>query len=307
MTHPSRRALLAAIATGVATAAAGCTPAPPPAFTMACGEAGGSYFRFGELLRAAAARRRLVMGIRASTGSAENLALLGQRRVDLAIAMTDAAVTVDGVVAIGRVYQNYLHCVVRSDGPVHALADLAGRRISVGAPGSGAAVTTRRVLELSKLTTPPHAVTVTELKLADAVSSLGSGGIAAFFWSGGVPTPQIAQLADRMPVRLLDLSPVAPMLSAGFPGLYLSTQVPSGVYGASRPVPTIGIANLLLSRPSLPRAIARALVDSLVEDARRLVPAEAVGIQYLTPSNLIDTSPISLHPAARERYRERYG
>ena len=92
-----------------------------------------------------------------------------------------------------------------------------------------------------------------------------------------------------------------------FPDVYAATTIPSRVSGAARAVPTIGVTNLLLARPDLGDDLARALVDALIDDAPALVAPDALGIQYLTPASLIDTSPIALHPAAERRYRERYG
>ncbi|MDQ1136807.1 TRAP-type uncharacterized transport system substrate-binding protein [Microbacterium sp. SORGH_AS 1204] len=122
-----------------------------------------------------------------------------------------------------------------------------------------------------------------------------------------MPTPQIAELADRTSIRVLDTTPVLPALLRRYPDAYVSTTIPAGVYGADAPVPAIGVANLLLAHPDLDDDLARRLVDVLIDDAARLVPPGSLGIQYLTPASLIDTVPVALHPAAERRYRERYG
>lgn len=310
MSGLSRRAVLLGLGAALALPLAGCAlPAPAPRLTMACGERGGSYLLFGELLQGALARRRgAELDPLETNGSAENLDLLADGTADLAIALADtAAITSDRHVAIGRVYQNYLQCVVRTGGPVQTLGDLAGRPVSVGAPRSGSAFTTRRILDASGLTSGSDAVVATELTLDAAVTALADGEVDAFFWSGGIPTPQIERLGETTPVALLELSGALPALSAAHPGLYLPATVPAGVYGASRSVGTVGVPNLLVARADLSDAVAGALVDVLVEDAERLVPDDAVGVQFLTSSNLIDTGPLPLHPAAERRYRERYG
>lgn len=310
MTGLTRRGFLVGVGATVTLPLVGCGPVSTmPNLTMATGDAGGSYFQFGQLLRAALLRRQATaLTVLTTNGSAENLDLLADRTVDLAIALADTAATYPpGFVAIGRVYQNYLHCVVRADGPVNTLRDIEHQPVSIGAPGSGTAVTARRILDVLDLISSPHSAIVTDLTLGEAVAALSSEEIAAFFWSGGIPTPQINQLSDRIPVKLLDVAGALNALSARYPDLYVATSIPSGVYGANNTTPTIGIPNLLVARPDLSDRVVEILVDTLIEDTRQLVPADSVGVQYLTPANLIDTSPLPLHPAAKRRYRERYG
>lgn len=304
-----RRTLLLGLAAGLAIPLSACATSPAETrIRMACGEAGGLYLQFGELLRDALRTRGTVLELVPSNGSAENLAMLERGDVDLAIALADSAEQQGrGRVAIGRIYQNYLQCVVSAAGPVRSLADLAGRRVSIGAPGSGSSLTTRRVLGAAGLlagSTPP---VLSEHPLEGALRALAAGGVDAFFWSGGIPTPKIAELGTRTPISLVDLAPALGPLSGTYPEQYLPARVPVGVYGGERPVPAIGIPNLLLARPNLGEGVVRIIVDALLEDAAALIPAGSVGVQFLTGAGLIDTGALPLHPAARHRYRELAG
>jgi TRAP transporter TAXI family solute receptor len=74
--------------------------------------------------------------------------------------------------ALGRVYENYLQLLVRADGPIRSVDDLSGRRVSLGAAGSGAAVTGARLVRTAGL-----AVRAEHRGLADAVSALRRGEI----------------------------------------------------------------------------------------------------------------------------------
>ncbi|WP_035759666.1 TAXI family TRAP transporter solute-binding subunit [Granulicoccus phenolivorans] len=304
----SRRGILLGLA---ALPLIGCTQsAQPEPLRLAAGEAGGPYLEFGTLLSAALrAHGGAQLQALPSDGSIHNLRLLEAGSVELALAQADAASDLGrGAVAIGRVYQNYLQCVVRADSGLRRLAELAGRRVSVGAPESGGALTTRRILEAAGLTTGPQAPTLSERGLAGGAAALAAGDVDAFFWAGGVPTARIADLAATgTPVALLDLGTTFAALNAAHPDRYLATEVPAGAYGSRAPVPTIGVPNLLLARPDLPDPVARTLVDVLIDDAEALVPAGSAGLQYLSRAGLIDTAPVPLHPAALQRYRERYG
>lgn len=277
---------------------------------MACGEAGGIYLRFGERLRTVLRDRGTAeLEPVVTNGSAENLALLGDGSVDLAIALADTAEKPGSgeLLALGRVYQNYLQCVVRADGDVRSLDDLAGRPVSIGATGSGSSWTTSRLLSATGRSTGSRAPRVSEHPLTEALDLLAAGAADAIFWSGGIPTPQIQELSERIPLALLDLAEGLPALTSRHPGPYLPARVPAGVYGAAAPTATIGIPNYLLAHRGLTTGTAGAVVDALVGDARRLVPEGSVGVQFLTQAALIDTGDVPLHPAARGRYRELYG
>ncbi|MGH3587426.1 MAG: TAXI family TRAP transporter solute-binding subunit, partial [Pseudonocardia sp.] len=148
---------------------------------------------------------------------------------------------------------------------------------------------------------------VTHRPLQDAVLALEAGRADALLWSGGVPTPALAELAARRPVRLLPLTEHLPELRARHGGVYGPVTVPAGTYGAGQPVPTVGVANLLVCSTDLPAATADAVARTLVGAAPDLVPASAVGTQYLDQRSLIGTGDIPLHPGAAAAYRDMHG
>lgn len=313
MSTISRRTALisaAGVASGLALSLAGCTERQSgPALVLAAGEPGGVYLSFGRLLSAAFAREdQRALRLRETHGSEENTTLLATNEADLALALADSAeVPGHELVALGRVYQNYLQCVVRADSAITRLDDLRGARVSIGARGSGCAITTRRLLETRGIGQNVAGTELREFPISDAIDELAAGRISALFWSGGLPTPLLTELDARIPLTLLDLAHALPDLAARYPERYLATRVPAGVYRGSSPTPTIGIPNYLLAQPSLPDAAAASLVGVLIDHAPELVPSGTVGVQFLTPASLIDTGEMRLHPAAAAEYRRRYG
>jgi TRAP transporter TAXI family solute receptor len=191
---------------------------------------------------------------------------------------------------------------VRAEDPFTGTADLAGRPVSLGAVGSGAAVFGDRLLAAAGI-----AADVTRRPLRDAVSALESGTTDALLWSGGVPTPALAELAARRPVRLLPLAEHLPQLRSRHGGVYGPVTVPAGAYGPAEPVPTVGVANLLVCTPALPDETAAAVARTLVAAAPDLVPVSALGTQYLDQRSLIGTGEIPLHPGAVAAYRALHG
>ncbi|MFK4086991.1 TAXI family TRAP transporter solute-binding subunit [Kribbella sp. NPDC020789] len=290
---------------GVAAALAGCSRGPAvERLTIAAGEAGGFYLEFAQLLaiqlRVAGVARDIV--VRKTGGSTDNLRLLAGRETDLALSLADAITSGPSLRALGRVYENYLQCVVRADSPYKSLADLAGTTISAGAAGSGAAVTAARLLAAAGVDCRQD-----HLPLERAATALADKQVAAMFWSGGVPTTTLDKLSRRTPIRLLPLGDWLAPLRRTYGSVYQDVLVPAGVYQARDAVAVLGIPNLLLCRPELPTGVARKVVATLVRQARLLVPPSAVGAQYLNLQSLVVTTAVPLHTGAVEEYQGLYG
>ncbi|MEV5912429.1 TAXI family TRAP transporter solute-binding subunit [Streptomyces chartreusis] len=330
MTVQARRTVLRA-AVGVACtgllAAAGTADArhtdrgPEGRLRIATGESGNLYAAFGRLLadQVRAAYPRLSCEVIHSEASVDNIRMLQAHRADVALSLADIAwAAYDGAApfgrpvplrAIGRVYENYLQLAVRADAPIRTVADLAGHTVSLGAPASGGAVLGDRLLRAAGLT-PGTDVPVRRLLLPQAVRAMRDGAIDALLVSGGLPLPALSGLGALRGIRLLPLASLLPRLRAGTepsgPGLEAVT-VPAGAYRGTPEVTTIGVANLLLCRPDLPSPVAAALTDVLVRRATHLVPASALGTQFLDARSLISTGSVPLHPGAVVAYRELHG
>jgi uncharacterized protein len=310
MTGLSRRALLRGLL--AAPLVAGCGSGTADPLVLAAGEPGGFYVEFGELLAAALPAAGVPVTVVGTGGRVQNVEQLRDGAAALGLALTDIALAArngqepfDAPVplqAIGRVYENYMQLVVRAEDPAASTADLAGRPVSLGAVGSGAAVFGDRLLAAAGI-----AAAETRRPLRDAVAALEAESTDALLWSGGVPTPALAELAARRPVRLLPLAEHLPQLRARHGTVYGPVTVPAGAYGPAGPVPTVGVANLLVCSPDLPADTAAAVARTLVAAAPALVPESALGTQYLDQRSLIGTGDVPLHPGAAAAYRDLHG
>ncbi|MFE7741408.1 TAXI family TRAP transporter solute-binding subunit [Nocardia sp. NPDC057455] len=293
-------------ALAAAAGVAGCAPSGRGATVrLASGEVGGFYHAFAGLLGLAAADIGDVRIERVTTsGSQANLALLARGEVDAALALADSVPgNADRVCALGRVYENYLQLVVRSDSSIGSVADLRGTRVSLGAEGSGAALTGERILRVAGL--DPHAdVAISHRPLAEAVAALTAGEADALLWAGGVPTALLA-VPSRM--RLVDMGELAAPMREWFGPVYDRVAIPADAYPGGVSVHTIGVANLLLAARTIPDEVAASIVELLVWHADALVPTEAAGTQFLDGRSLISTGSIPLHPGAAAVYRRWHG
>ncbi|MBT2584820.1 TAXI family TRAP transporter solute-binding subunit [Arthrobacter sp. ISL-95] len=326
-----RNAIKTAVTLGLGGAllasSAGCTTEDrPQKLTVAGGESGGFYLEFATLLadllqREGVAERAVAM---TTGGSLENIQRVLSGDATFAIALADAAAqaaepaqatpagTGGGqLVALGKVYQNYVHCIVRQDSGIRTFADLAGKTAGVGEVGSGTTLTAGRIIAAAGLSPemagPDRGLKQVNLGLNHALASLREGSIDVMIQSGGVPTAPIAAAAPDLDMRLLDLSELIPATRAESGFFYDRVLIPANSYGKAPAVWTVGVANLLLCRRDLADHVVRQTVELLVEQAQDLVPRSSTGVQFLSPETLINTAGVPLHPAAEAAYRALHG
>ena len=142
-----------------------------------------------------------------TTGSVENLERLRDGRAQIALTLGDTALdAVEGreafdrpvaLKALAQIYPSYVQLVTRAGSGIDTLGDLEGKRVSVGSPDSGTQVVADRVLDVAKVGGFKRRA-ARDQRVGRVRSSRGQ--IDAFFWSGGVPTAAVAELAKRTPV-----------------------------------------------------------------------------------------------------------
>jgi TRAP transporter TAXI family solute receptor len=272
----------------------------------------GVYPQFAELLATAinTAERGLNCQPVATDDSVDSIQLVGKGDAHIGIAMADVAVaalngqdlfnsTPVPVKAIGRVYQSYLQLVVRHDAQLYEVADLRGKKVSLGPEGSGTAMFGRRLFNAIKLDIDEQ-----YLSLRDATAALENGPIDALLWMGGVPTRELAELHSRAGIRLLRIEELPSNLDR-YGVVYQKVTIPSGSYGEGG-MPTIGVANLLVCASTLTYAIAARVARVLIKRSGDLVPPEALGTQS-DDCSLIDTFGVPMHPGAASVYQGEHG
>ncbi|WP_327266470.1 TAXI family TRAP transporter solute-binding subunit [Streptomyces sp. NBC_01232] len=323
MTSPvvNRRQAMGAGVGALAVALAACAgdSGPVRRLRLATGPEGGPYNAFGQALAQAVAAggRRIEIVPVSTAASVNNLRKLDEGSVELALAMADVAQDAalgresfprpTAVTALARVYVNYTHLLVPADGPVHSVKDLAGRPVAAGAAGSGVRVVAERVLRAAGLNGAPAATAdERQLGLAASVSALREGSVDALFWSGGVPTPALSELAGELPLRFLPLDAYVGALRERYAPVYTAVTLPAGVYGLTEPVGTIGVGNYLLARADVPQDTVRELLQVVFERWRDLLREVTAGAR-LEPRFAISTGEVPLHAGAVAYYRSVYG
>ncbi|MCA0379604.1 MAG: TAXI family TRAP transporter solute-binding subunit [Actinobacteria bacterium] len=312
--RPAAAALLALVVT---LGLGACDPTPDDAGTQPIVIAGGGttgvYHQYGSQLAQVLSRDLdRQFEVAETAGSVDNLLRIGSGEALLGFAQSDAAASaVEGngafdrplaIRAIARLYDEYVHVVVRRDSDIEDLGDFVGRTVSLGAKNSGVNLVAMRVLEAANV--DPASVLNVGLGPDASIEALRAGQIDGFFWVGGVPTPGLAKLSTDTPIRLLSIGPeTVEALNSAHSGAYRISEFPLGSYGWETPTVTMTVPNYLVvsesASPELVRSVTETLFASRTELAQQ-VPAAAL----LDRRQAIFTDPIELHPGAISYYVE---
>jgi TRAP transporter TAXI family solute receptor len=216
----------------------------------------GQYLRFAQAL--ADGKETKVVAL-VTRGGDENLQLLREGKVVLALAQGDAALEAQegkgrfagegayaSLRAVGSLYPEPVHVLVRAGSAFRAIADLKGKRVAIGVPGSASRATALRVLQAHGIEVQD--ISVLELALGDALVALRQGQADAVVQVIGVPADSVRDALAAIPLRLLPLSDRAVETLIAARAGYFAYRIPRAAYaGQKSDVPTVATAALLLA------------------------------------------------------------
>jgi TRAP transporter TAXI family solute receptor len=283
--------------------------------SIATGGTGGVYYPYGgALARLMSEKLPCVQATAEVTGaSVDNLKLMQLGKVDFAFTLAEAvrgsgpfreSGAVGSARALVPLYTNYTHVVTRQGSGIRAIADLKGRVVSVGSPGSGTELIADRVLAAAGVD-PRTGITRHALGVAESAGALKDGKVDAFFWSGGLPTAAVQDLAATpgLSIALLPQFDLLDALRRDFGAtLYKPAVIPANTYqGQMADVATIGVANVLVASSSLDEAFVHDVVKLIFDQKDALVAAHPEA-RHLAPPPSADVTPAPFHPGAVRYY-----
>jgi TRAP transporter TAXI family solute receptor len=287
--------------------------------SIATGGTGGVYYPLGGGMAAVLGKN--LPGVEATaevtSASVDNVKLVGAGKADLALVLADTAS--DGHRGTGKfkekvpvrslavLYANKSQWVTVEGTGVEKMQDLRGKRIATGAPGSGTEVIALRILEAYGID-PEKDVRREKLSVAESVNALKDRKIDAFFWSGGIPTAAVTDLAATpgTKIRLLDHADVVPALVKKYGSLYVKGSIPAKSYpGQAKDCQVADVWNLLIVHERMDEKLAHDVVRALFERKADLVAVhqEAANLDLATQYD--GGSPIPFHPGAARYFAEK--
>ena len=252
--------------------------------------------------------------VQATKASAENLNLIQAGRGELAFTLGDALsdawkgnadagfkTPLKKLRAVAAIYPNYIQIVASADSGIKTLADLRGKRVSVGAPKSGTEINARAILKGAGLSYADLG-RVEYLPFGESVELMKNRQIDATLISAGLGVSAIRDLATSVKMVVVSIPP-AVVAKINDPA-YQAAVIPANTYeDQTADVPAVAIGNVLVTRADLPADTVYKMTKAMFTHLPELVAAHSAA-KAIKLENAVKGLPIPLHPGAAKYYRE---
>ncbi|MGI6434718.1 MAG: TAXI family TRAP transporter solute-binding subunit [Syntrophomonadaceae bacterium] len=291
-------------------------PAQTKFINIATGGTAGTYYPLGGAM--AEILKQSIPGVNATaeaTGaSAANINMLNGGSVDIAFVQNDVsyyAVTgtelfkdnkIEGLKAISTIYPETCQIVTLKKSGIKSVADFKGKRIAVGAAGSGVEANTRQILAANGLTYDD--IKPQYLSFAEAANGLKDGNTDAAFVTAGFPTAAIQDIAAQHEIVMIPVSDeIADKLVAQYP-YYTKVKIPAGTYaGQTEDVQALAVKAMLVVTDKMDEETAYQITKAIYTNLDKLVAAHSVG-KLITIESATDGVSIPMHPGAKKFFDE---
>ena len=287
--------------------------------SIATGGTGGVYYPMGGGMAAALSKH--VPGMEATAevtgGSVDNLKLIGSGKPYIALAMVDA--TLDAYKGEGKfagnkvpvrtlmiLYPNRMHVVSVEGRGVNKIADLKGKHVSTGSPGSATEVMAFRVIEAAGLDKDKD-MKRERLGVAESVNAMKDNKIDAFFWVGGLPTAGVTDLANTpgTKIRMIDHADLVPAMNKKYGNLYVEDAIPKATYrGMDADNKQATVMNILVANASMDDKTAYNIVKTIFDKRQDLINVHKEAANFKLENQKAAASPIPFHPGAIKYFAE---
>jgi TRAP transporter TAXI family solute receptor len=288
--------------------------------SIATGGTGGVYYPLGGGM--ANVLSKSIPGMAATAevtgGSVANLQLIGSGNPYIALSMTDAALDAyrgvdkfkDKKVEVRTLmilYPNRMHVVTVEGTGINKMADLKGKRVSTGSPGSATEVMAFRVIEAAGLDRDKD-MRRDRLGVAESVNAIKDRKIDAFFWVGGLPTAAVTDLAATpgVKIKLVDHADLVSAMNKKYGNLYVEDAIPRTTYsGMAADNKQATVMNILVSNANLSDQTAYNIVKTIFDRRADLINVHKEAENFKLENQKAAASPIPWHPGAIKYFSEK--
>jgi hypothetical protein len=254
------------------------------------------------------------VSVQSTKASIENLNLLEAGRGEIAFTLGDSLsdawqgnadagfkTPLKKLRTVAGIYNNYIQIVASADSGIKTLADLRGKRISVGAPKSGTELNARHVLAAAGLTYHDFAK-VEYLPFGESVELMKNRQLDVTLQSAGLGVSSLRDLATSQKIVVVPV-PADVVKKIGDPA-YLPAVIPAHTYeGQDQDVPAVAIQNFLVTREGVSDDIVYKMVKAVFENKDALVAAHTAA-KGIDKENAVKSLPVPLHPGAAKYFKE---
>jgi TRAP transporter TAXI family solute receptor len=314
--RPLFKRRLGAIAGALAIAVAGAPAQAQDFINVLTGGTSGVYYPLGVAI--SKIFTETIKGsrpsVQATKASVENLTLLQQGKGEIAFTLGDSLALgwagdeeagfkskltkLRGVTAI---YPNYIQIVASKESGIRTLADLKGKRLSVGAPKSGTELNARAILQGAGLTYKDLGK-VEYLPFNESVELMKNRQLDATLQSAGLGVSSLRDLATSVAITVVEIPPEV-VDKVGAP--YVKATIPANTYGGqTEPVQAAAIINYLVTRSDLSDDTVYQMTKAVFDNLPELQAAHSAA-KDIKLEDALKGMPVPMHPGAERYFKEK--
>ena len=284
------------------------------------GSTGGVYYPLGGGLANVLSKN--IPGLQATAevtgGSVDNLKLIGSGQSEVGFSMADASQDAlrgedkfkGNKVALRTLmvlYPNQMHVVTIDGTGIDKMADLKGKRVSTGSPGSATEVMAFRVIEAAGLDKDKD-MKRERLGVAESVNAIKDRKIDAFLWVGGLPTAAVTDLGATpgVKIKLIDHADTAAKMNEKHGQLYAASTIKAGVYpGQDKDNRNTVVWNILVTSDKMADDMAYDIVKTIFDKKADLVAVHREAENFDLKFQVKGNSSVPWHPGALKYFAEK--
>ena len=308
-----KRILCLLLAAAIMALTAGCGDKSAD-LRFGTGGTGGTYYAYGTAVSELLGNETTVFDVKATAGSMANLRLLSEDYLQLAIAQSDLTDNAwhgtglfegqarTGYSAVASLYTEPCQIIASAASGIQSVADLEGKRVSVGEEESGVIQNAEQILLAYGLSF--DTLEVQHLSFADAAAAVADGTLDAFFCTAGAPTTAVANLARQADIVVVPQDADKLQRLTNTYESYTACTIPAGTYaGQTEDVAAVGVRAVLLASDKLSSDQVYQITAGLFDNADALqlsTPADTP----LTLDSALEGITIPYHAGAAQFYAE---
>ncbi len=253
--------------------------------------------------------------VQATGASVENCKLLGIKEAELAILQNDMldyaykgieafeGGKIENLRGIGTLYPEIVQIVASPDSGIENVKDLKGKRVSVGAPGSGVEANVRQIYEATDLTY--NDMSVSYLSFAESADAFKDKHIDCFFVTAGIPNAAIQDISALNKISMVSLTDdVINTLTEKYP-FFVEYIIPANTYnGQTFDVKTVAVMATLATYAEVGDDVVYNITKVLFDNLDELGEAYPKG-KEVTLEGAIKGISIPFHPGAEKYFKEK--
>ena len=286
---------------------------------IATGGTGGTYYplggAFADIWNNHVKSAKVNATVQTTGGSVANINLLKTDQVEVAIAQNDVCFYAkEGVVlfdskfpdirGVASLYSEPIQLVTDASSKINKVADLRGKRVAIGAIGSGSEACARQVLKAAGLD-PDKDIDAKFLSFNEAATAMKDRQIDAAFVLVGIPTAAITDLATTNNIKVSSVEEeVINNLMKNY-SYYVKFVIPAGTYrNLNEDVQSIAVRSIIAVKANFDSKLLYEMMETLYANKERIINSHNAG-KYIIEKTALDGMSIPLHPAAEKFFKDK--